>query len=120
MVQFMLRTAILDRLCAPLCEAVTGASSGRDLLGSIEQRQLLLVPLDQESHWYRYHPLLAEYLTQRLESELGNEIPGLHHRAALWYASQELWTEAVQHAIAAGDAVRALDWIKNCAMPLVK
>jgi LuxR family transcriptional regulator, maltose regulon positive regulatory protein len=120
MVQFMLRTAILDRLCAPLCEAVTGASSGRDLLGSIEQRQLLLVPLDQEGRWYRYHPLLAEYLTRRLESELGNEIPGLHQRASLWYASQELWTEAVQHAIAAGDAVRALDWIKNCAMPLVK
>jgi LuxR family maltose regulon positive regulatory protein len=120
MVQFMLRTAILDRLCAPLCEAVTGASSGRDLLGSIEQRQLLLVPLDQEGRWYRYHPLLAEYLTRRLESELGNEILGLHQRASLWYASQELWTEAVQHAIAAGDAVRALDWIKNCAMPLVK
>jgi LuxR family transcriptional regulator, maltose regulon positive regulatory protein len=120
MVQFMLRTAILDRLCAPLCEALAGASSGPEWLGSIEKRQLLLVPLDQESHWYRYHPLLAEYLTQRLESELGNEIPGLHHRAALWYASQELWTEAVQHAIAAGDAVRALDWIKNCAMPLVK
>jgi LuxR family maltose regulon positive regulatory protein len=120
MVQFMLRTAILDRLCAPLCEAVTGASSGRDLLGSIEQRQLLLVPLDQEGRWYRYHPLLAEYLTRRLEAELGNEIPGLHQRASLWYASQELWTEAVQHAIAAGDAVRALDWIKNCAMPLVK
>jgi LuxR family transcriptional regulator, maltose regulon positive regulatory protein len=120
MVQFMLRTAILDRLCAPLCEALAGASSGQEWLGSIEKRQLLLVPLDQESHWYRYHPLLAEYLTQRLESELGNEIPGLHQRAALWYASQELWTDAVQHAIAAGDAVRALDWIKNCAMPLVK
>jgi LuxR family transcriptional regulator, maltose regulon positive regulatory protein len=120
MVEFMLRTAILDRLCAPLCEAVTGATSGRDLLASIEKRQLLLVPLDQEGQWYRYHPLLAEYLSRRLESELGNEIPGLHQRASLWYASQELWTDAVQHAIAAGDAVRALDWIKNCAMPLVK
>jgi LuxR family maltose regulon positive regulatory protein len=120
MVQFMLRTAILDRLSAPLCEAVTGANSGQGLLGSIEKRQLLLAPLDQEGRWYRYHPLLAEYLTGRLESELGNEIPGLHQRASLWYASQELWTEAVQHAIAAGDAVRALDWIKNCAMPLVK
>ena len=120
MVQFMLRTAILDRLCAPLCEAVTGASSGGQLLGSIEQRQLLLVPLDQEGQWYRYHPLLAEYLTKRLQSELGNEIPGLHQRASLWYASQELWTDAVQHAIAGGDAVRALEWIKNCAMPLVK
>ena len=47
-------------------------------------------------------------------------IPGLHQRASLWYASQELWTDAVQHAIAGSDAVRALEWIKNCAMPLVK
>jgi ATP/maltotriose-dependent transcriptional regulator MalT len=70
--------------------------------------------------WYRYHPLLAEHLKRRLESELGNELPELHRRAAHWYASQELWTEAVQHAIASGDTVQALSWIKNCAMPLVK
>jgi LuxR family maltose regulon positive regulatory protein len=120
MVEFMLRTAILDRLCGPLCESLTGASSSGELLRSIEERQLLLAPLDQEGRWYRYHPLLAEYLTQRLESELGNEIPGLHQRASLWYASQELWTDAVQHAIAAGDAIRALEWIRNCAMLLVK
>jgi ATP/maltotriose-dependent transcriptional regulator MalT len=120
MVEFMLRTAVLDRLCGPLCESLTGASSSGELLRSIEGRQLLLAPLDQEGRWYRYHPLLAEYLTQRLESELGNEIPGLHQRASLWYASQELWTDAVQHAIAAGDAIRALEWIRNCAMVLVK
>ncbi|SDR43866.1 LuxR family transcriptional regulator, maltose regulon positive regulatory protein [Rhizobiales bacterium GAS113] len=120
MLQFMLRTAILDRLCASLCEAVTGTSSSRELLESIAKRQLLLASLDHEDQWYRYHPLLGEYLFQRLESELGNEIPGLHRRASLWYASQELWTDAVQHAIAGGDAVRALDWIKKCAMPLVK
>jgi LuxR family maltose regulon positive regulatory protein len=120
LVQFMLRTAILDRLCAPLCEAVTGTNASQELLNSIVKRQLLLTPLDQEGRWFRYHPLIAEYLGQRLESELGNEIPGLHQRASLWYASQELWTDAVQHAIAAGDSVRALGWIKNCAMPLVK
>ena len=120
LVQFMLRTAVLDRLCAPLCDNVAGTSSSGALLASIEKRQLLLVPLDQEGRWYRYHPLLAEYLTKRLEAELGNEIPGLHQRAALWYASEESWTDAIQHAITAGDSVRALDWIKNCAMPLVK
>jgi LuxR family transcriptional regulator, maltose regulon positive regulatory protein len=119
-VQVMLRTAILDRLCASLCEFLTGTSSSDELFGLAEKRQLLLAPLDQEGRWYRYHPLLAEYLTHRLASELGNEIPGLHQRAALWYASQELWTDAVQHAIAGGDTVRALSWIKNCAMPLVK
>jgi LuxR family maltose regulon positive regulatory protein len=120
LVQFMLRTAILNRLSAPLCEHVTSTSSSRELLASIEKRQLLLMPLDQEGRWYRYHPLLAEYLTKRLEAELGNEIPGLHQRAALWYASEESWTDAIQHAIAAGDSIRALDWIKKCAMPLDK
>jgi LuxR family transcriptional regulator, maltose regulon positive regulatory protein len=120
MVRFMLRTAVLGRLCASLCEAVTGASSSREFLESIEKRQLLLVPLDQEGVWYRYHPLLVEYLGQRLELELGNEVPGLHQRASQWYAARELWTDAVQHALAAGDSVRALGWIKNAAMPLVK
>lgn len=117
---FMLRTAILDQLSAPLCDAVTGASSSRTLLASIEKRQLLLTPLDQEGRWYRYHPLLAEHLKRRLESNRGEELPELHLRAARWYASEEIWTEAVQHAIAAGDKDQALGWIKNCAMDLVK
>jgi LuxR family transcriptional regulator, maltose regulon positive regulatory protein len=120
LVLFMLRTAILDRLSPPLCEIVTGATSSRELLASIDKRQLLLTALDFEGQWYRYHPLLAEHLRRRLESELGNELPELHRRAANWHASQELWTEAVQHAIASGDTLQALGWIKNCAMGLVK
>ena len=120
MVLFMLRTAVLDRLCAPLCDMVAGTGSSQETLESIENRQLLLMPLDEEGVWYRYHALLAEHLNQRLKSELAHELPGLHRRASLWYAAQELWTDAVQHAIAAGDADRALGWIKNCAMTLVK
>ena len=120
LVEFMLRTAILDRLSGPLCEAVTGASSGRTILATLAQRQLLLLPIDNEGVWYRYHGLLAEYLRHRLETDRGIETPELHRRAALWYASQELWTEAVQHAIAAGDPDRAISWIKNCAMALIK
>ncbi len=120
LVDFMLRTAILDRLSGPLCEAVTGSSSSRTILASLAQRQMLLTPLDNDGVWFRYHTLLAEYLRQRLEADRGIETPELHRRAALWYASQELWTEAVQHAIAAGDPDRAISWIKNCAMALIK
>ena len=118
---FMLRTAVLDRFSAPLCQAVTQDRSGQEFLKSIASRQLLLVPLDHDGRWYRYHTLMTAYLRQRLEAELGGEeIATLHHRASHWYASQELWTEAVQHAIAAGDKKQAADWIKNCAMALVK
>jgi LuxR family transcriptional regulator, maltose regulon positive regulatory protein len=120
MVDFMLRTAVLDRLSVPLCEATTGSGSSRTILASLAQRQLLLTPLDSDGIWFRYHTLLAEYLMQRLETERAIETPELHRRAALWYASQELWTDAVQHAIAAGDSDRAISWINNCAMALIK
>jgi LuxR family transcriptional regulator, maltose regulon positive regulatory protein len=117
---FMLRTAILDRLCAPLCQAVTGEKASQDLLRSIETRQLLLMPLDQEGVWYRFHPLLREHLNKRLAALLGDEIADLHRRAYPWYASQELWTDAVGHAIAAGDTEQAVRWIEDAAMVLVK
>src|SRR3981189_2055273 len=120
LVDFMLRTAILDRLSGPLCEAVTGSSSSRTILASLAQRQMLLTPLDNDGTWFRYHTLLAEYLKQRLEADRGIEIPELPGRAAPWYASHELWTEAVQHAIAAGATDRAIGWINNCAMALIK
>jgi LuxR family maltose regulon positive regulatory protein len=120
MVDFMLRTAILDRLSGPLCEAVTGLSASRTILTSLAERQMLLTPLDNDGVWFRYHTLLAEYLRQRLEADRGIEVPELHGRAALWYASHELWTEAVQHAITAGASDRAIGWINNCAMALIK
>jgi LuxR family maltose regulon positive regulatory protein len=120
LVEFMLRTAILDRLSGPLCEAVTGLSSCRTILASLAQRQMLLTPLDNKGLWFRYHTLLSEYLRQRLEADRAIEVPELHGRAALWYASHELWTEAVQHAILAGAPDRAIGWINNCAMALIK
>ena len=120
MVDFMLRTAILDRLSGPLCEAVTGLSSSHAILASLAQRQLLLTPLDNNGTWFRYHALLAEYLTQRLETDRSLDVRQLHERAALWHACREFWTEAVQHAIAAGDSDRAIGWMKNCAMALIK
>jgi ATP/maltotriose-dependent transcriptional regulator MalT len=121
MALFMLRTAVLDRFSGPLCEAVTQHRSSREFLESIANRQLLLVPLDDDGQWYRYHALLSSYLRRRLEDELGEEeITTLHERASRWYASQALWTEAVQHALAAGDKEQAASLIKNCAMELVR
>ena len=83
MVEFMLRTAILDRLCTPLCESLTGASSSGALLRSIEERQLLLTPLDQERKWYRYHPLLSEYSPRGWHRSLGMKFRAASTRFSL-------------------------------------
>ena len=120
LVLFMLRTAILGRLTAPLCDAVADTDASQAMLDEIEKRQLLLIPLDEQHRWYRYHPLVAQYLNSRLRAERATEIHTLHHRASLWYAAQEFWTEAVHHAIANDDLEQALGWVKKCAMDLVK
>ncbi|RKF35872.1 LuxR C-terminal-related transcriptional regulator [Paraburkholderia fungorum] len=120
MLEFMLRTAILDRLSAPLCEALTGLAPSQAMLDAIVARQLLLEPLDLEGHWFRYHPLMAEYLQRRLEAVHHEEIDGLHRRAWQWYAAHHQWTDAVRHAIAAGATGDAIRLMEHCAMSLLK
>lgn len=120
MFEFMLRTAILNRLSAPLCEAITGIKPGQAMLDAIVARQLLLEPLDLEGHWFRYHPLMAEYLQRRLEALYHGEIAELHRRACQWYAGQHQWTDAVRHAIAAGATDDAIRLMEHCAKSLLK
>lgn len=119
MVEFMLRTAILDRLSASLCEAVTGVEHSQSMLEAIAARQLLLEPMDVEGHWFRYHHLMRDYLCQRFETQYGDEVAGMHRRACQWYAQQEQWTDAVRHAIAAGATDDAIALMSHCAMALV-
>ena len=119
MVEFMLRTSILDRLSASLCEAVTGIAAQQGMLDTISARQLLLEPLDIEGRSFRYHHLMSEYLRRRLEIRHRDEVVDLHRRACQWYAKESQWTDAVKHAIAAGDTQDAVSLMGHCAMALV-
>jgi LuxR family maltose regulon positive regulatory protein len=53
--RFLLETSVLERLCGPLCEAVTGRSGGQRLTNALERANLFLHPLDEQRRWYRYH-----------------------------------------------------------------
>ncbi len=107
LVEFIIRTAILERFSVPLCEAVTGAKSSQAFIDTILARQLLCSPIDREGQWFRYHPILAEHLNRRLIKELATEIPWLHRHAYYWYASQESWTQAIS------TRSRPATWIKQ-------
>ena len=119
---FLLRTAILDRLCGPLCDAVlqNTSASGQDTLAYLERANLFLVPLDDERRWYRYHHLFGELLRQRLHQHLpAGAIAGLHIRASVWYETNDLELEAFQHAAAAHDIDRAERLLEGRGMPLL-
>ena len=103
---FLRQTAVLDRLCAPLCDAVTGRDDSAARLTYLERRNLFLIPLDNRRIWYRYHHLLADSLRALLDEP---ERAQLHRRAAGWYAANGHPAAAVRHALASGDTVFAAD-----------
>jgi LuxR family maltose regulon positive regulatory protein len=102
---FLLRTSILERFSAALCDAVLDAdqASARQVLSKLEQDNLLLVPMDDERRWHRYHRLFRDFLRARLEMEQPDLAPVLHRRAARWYAENDVIDDAVHHALAADD-----------------
>jgi LuxR family maltose regulon positive regulatory protein len=112
---FLLETAILERLTAPLCDAVTGRDDGHSLLAALDAANLFLVRLDDERRWYRYHRLFADLLRDRLQETRPDEVPALHRRAAAWYRQERLAPEAVGHALAAADWGLAAKLIEDCA-----
>jgi LuxR family transcriptional regulator, maltose regulon positive regulatory protein len=117
--QFLLQTSILDRLSGPLCDAVTGQDSGKARLAALERGNLFLVPLDDRRRWYRYHQLFADVLQARLRDEQPEEVPELHRRASGWYEQNGEPSEAIRHALAAGDFERAADLVE-LAIPAMR
>ncbi len=118
-VDFLLKTSVLEQMNGSLCSAVSGSSEDAGILEALEREQFLLVPLDESGHWYRYHNLLREFLLDRLRARMGDQIQDLQRRASRWYAAREMWSEAVQYAIAAGDYAMAFELIEDCAMSMV-
>jgi ATP/maltotriose-dependent transcriptional regulator MalT len=102
-VTFLTETSILERLSAPLCDAVTGRSDSQSLLEELERAKLFLVPLDDVRGWWRYHHLFADLLRARLVRERPRRVRELHRAAAGWHQAHGLADEAVHHAVAAGE-----------------
>lgn len=108
-VDFLQRTAILDRLSGALCDAVTGRQDGDSVLRRLEQDNLFVVSLDDRRTWYRYHPLFRDVLRDRLGSAERIDVDHLHEQASQWYEENGFLPEALDHALAAQDYGHAAD-----------
>jgi LuxR family maltose regulon positive regulatory protein len=125
---FLLHTSILDRFCAPLCDAVmrgTSSSSSHEILKKLEQANLFIVPLDNERRWFRYHHLFAELLRKQLQQSTAfaaspgeDAVEELHLRASGWYEENGLELEAFHHAAAAKHVDRAARLLQGNGIPL--
>jgi LuxR family transcriptional regulator, maltose regulon positive regulatory protein len=142
---FLLQSAILDRLCGSLCDAVLGVrrwetgdreesahtnpqlltpnsldSYSQLILDQLERANLFLVPLDDERRWYRYHHLFADVLRARLGGGASaSEVTALYQRASAWHEQAGLIGEAVRYALAGQDVERAAALIERHAVKMM-
>src|SRR5579859_2204063 len=100
---FLTRTAVLERMSGPLCEAVLDQPGSGATLAELARSNLLLVPLDGWGDWYRYHHLFRDMLLAELNRREPGLIPELRRRAACWCLRNDLPEEALEYSIAAGD-----------------
>lgn len=120
--RFLLYTSILERLTAPLCEAVTDTQESgieskdisrfstpdsQSILEHLDRANLFLVPLDDEREWYRYHHLFADLLRTQLQNSIGDKkVAQLHLRASEWHERNGATIDAIHHASLASDFER--------------
>ena len=110
---FLTRTAVLERMCAPLCEAVVGQLGSGATLADLAASNLLLVPLDRRGQWYRYHHLFRDMLLAELERMEPDLLPVLRRRAAGWCLRHDLPEAALEYSFAAGDVVTAVGLVEQ-------
>jgi LuxR family maltose regulon positive regulatory protein len=125
---FLLETSILERLTAPLCDALVAEAKGQadrtvrssqETLEFLERANLFVVPLDDERRWYRYHHLFADLLRGRLMQTQPDLVAALHLRASAWHEENGLVAEAVEHALAAGDVQRVVHLVEDRALDMI-
>lgn len=100
---FLLRTSILERFNADLCEALTGRVDSANMLEHLENANMFMVALDRSRAWYRYHHLFANLLQKKLQQVSGQLFRDLHQVACRWFSDNGLTIEAVHHALCIDD-----------------
>jgi LuxR family maltose regulon positive regulatory protein len=110
---FLTRTAVLERMCGPLCEAVLELPGSAATLADLARSNLLLVPLDRRERWYRYHHLFRSMLLAEMERREPELIGVLRRRAARWCLDQDRPEEALEYSIAAGDVDLAASLVER-------
>jgi len=112
---FMLETSILERLNAPLCNAVTARGDSGKILETLCAGNTLIVALDEQRHEYRYHVLFGETLRNRLHKVYPERVGILHSRASRWYIDNGFPEQAIRHAIDGKDWYHAIYLVNKYA-----
>ncbi|CAA0079852.1 HTH-type transcriptional regulator MalT [Zhongshania aliphaticivorans] len=110
--EFLLYSSLLPKICAPLCEKITGRSDSQDILEQLERQGLFLNNIDHERHWFQFHRLFSGYMQDVLRKRSPQRCKKINSDAATWFLEHQLYEDALFHAVQAQNfqlATQAMD-----------
>lgn len=119
LVDFLIKTSVLQQMNGAMCDAVTGRTDGPAMLDSLRREQFMLETIGGAPDWLRYHRLMRDHLLSRLRATQGDIAPVLYRRAHDWCVANGLFRDAADYAIQAGDHPAAVEAVKACGMDLI-
>ncbi|HEY5856033.1 MAG TPA: protein kinase [Aldersonia sp.] len=117
---FVLDTCVPERICGELAEALSGVPDGAEMLEDIEAQDLFLHRIDDAGEWFRYHHMFANFLRRRLARDQPERLRKLQKTASTWFVEHGMLSEAVDHALAAGDSDRAMELVEEHSPDLIE
>ena len=115
---FLMRTAVLERLSSELCDAVLERRDSAEMLLALERSNLFVIPLDTERRWFRYHVMFRAMLLRQLERYAPEGVADMHRRASAWFAERGDVRGTIEHALSAGDAHVAAETLRRSWLTL--
>ncbi len=121
--EFLLRTCVLEQFTAELCAAVyaqeLGITEARTMLENLEHSNLFIIPLDSQREWYRYHHLFADMLKKQLWHRCPGLDSELHRLAANWFEQHQMLDEAISHAHQSKDLKFVQELVEKYALDFI-
>ncbi|MNF30668.1 Serine/threonine-protein kinase PknK [compost metagenome] len=106
--QFLVQTSVLEQLCAPLCDTLTGRQDSEDMIEHLLRANLLLATGDKEQRGYRHHRLFGQFLRETLHRQHPAQVGTLYRNAARWYLAARQPIPAIDCLLDAGDTLDAV------------
>ena len=113
------RLSMLDRICAPLAQALGGIDNAEEMIQSLRLRNLFLIPLDDSGTWFRFHHLVGDFFRERYRRSTPAQARECLVRGARWMHANGYIEDAVNWMIRAEDWEEATRWVAESLEELV-
>lgn len=118
--ELLAQVSLFPRFSAPLCDAILGTGSGALIQGLIRRYGLPFFCVDDDTSWYRCHPIFAEFMQRNVLHSTSESVTELYGRASQWLASCGQLSDAIANALLAKDFGTAADLLDRAAETLFR